>query len=434
MAKQRYLIIGNGVAGVTAALTLRAREPHAEITMISGESPYFFSRTALMYALMGHMEPAQLEPYERSVWKRQRIELVEDWVTDIDASRGVVSTRGSRSFAFDRLLLATGSTPRKPDWPGLADAKSGVVNFVSAQDLKNCEALVPKARQACVVGGGLIGVELAECLVHHNVPTSFLIREPQFFRAALSKDEAAIVEAHLRHRGLDVQTNVSVEKVGFDQRGHVTRIETSTGKIHDCDLLGVAIGVEPAVNWLRGVRTAPAIGRGIQVDAAFRTSVPSIYAAGDCAEIAGSNEKPFVEQLWYSAKRQGEGAARSMLGDTVDYSPPIFFNSSKFFEIEFTSVGASHPGPGSSEYFSAVPGKHASVRVIEIGGAFAGISLLGSRWRHEVFERWIAERRPVSLVIEYLEQAQFDVEFGRLPLSAVRRDLSAQLQGRIAAA
>lgn len=416
MAQQNFLIIGNGVTGVTAAMTIRARAPQAEITIISGESSYFFSRTAMMYALMGHMELPQLEPYERSVWKQKKIHLVHDWVTDIDATRGLVSTSSSRSFAFDRLLLATGSCPRQPDWPGLAEARSGVVNFVSKQDLEKCEQLIPTTRNATVVGGGLIGVELVECLVHHKVPVRFLVREPHFFHAALSKAEAAIVESHLRQHGVDLQTNETIAKVGWNKTGQVSEIETTSGQIHPCDLLGVAIGVEPAVAWLRNVTTPPEIGRGIKVDESFQTSIKSIYAAGDCAEIGMTS---LVEQLWYSAKRQGEAAAKAMLGDKVSYARPIFYNSAKFFEIEFTTVGLAHPGPEDREYFCSVPGRPVSVRMIEHDGAFAGISLLGSRWRHEMFERWIAERRSISFVIENLQQAQFDVEFGRVPMGQV---------------
>ena len=160
--------------------------------------------------------------------------------------------------------------------------------------------------------------------------------------------------------------------------------------------------------------------RGIKVDESFQTSIKSIYAAGDCAEIGMTS---LVEQLWYSAKRQGEAAAKAMLGDKVSYARPIFYNSAKFFEIEFTTVGLAHPGPEDREYFCSVPGRPVSVRMIEHDGAFAGISLLGSRWRHEMFERWIAERRSISFVIENLQQAQFDVEFGRVPMGQVMAQL-----------
>ncbi|MBY0507239.1 MAG: NAD(P)/FAD-dependent oxidoreductase [Bryobacteraceae bacterium] len=426
MAPKKYVIAGNGVAGVTAAFTLRARDPQAQITIVSGEGPFFFSRTALMYALMGHMELPQLEPYERSVWKRERIELVQDWITGLDANGGRLATRSGRLIAFDRLLLATGSQPKRPSWEGLHQVQSGLVNFVTRQDLERCEQLLPKTRSALVVGGGLIGVELVECLAHHRIPVRFLVREPHFFPAALSAAEAAIVERHLRARGVDLRTGVEVTSVLADGHGQVSGVESQGGEVHAGDFLGVAIGVTPAVDWLRQVETPPALGRGVRVDAGFATSLPGVYAAGDCAEIGPAG---FVEQLWYSAKRQGELAARAMLGDTVNYTRPTFYNSSKFFEIEFTCVGASHADAAGREYFGALPDRPVSVRLIEREGLFAGISLLGSRWRHEYFERWIAERRTVAWVGDHLPEAQFDVEFGRIPLEAIRR----QIQGQVAA-
>jgi hypothetical protein len=124
-----------------------------------------------------------------------------------------------------------------------------------------------------------------------------------------------------------------------------------------------------------------------------------------------------IEQIWYSAKRQGELAGRSMLGDRIDYRPPVFFNSSKFFEIEYTTVGRVNDAPPeSASFYYRVPGKEASVRIVEHNGAVIGFNMLGSRWDHTLLERWILERRSMQYVKNVLTQAQFDVEFGRMDL------------------
>src|SRR5262245_26591176 len=107
----RYVIIGNGVAGATAALTLRKRDETGSVTMIGGESDYFFSRTALMYAYMDRMTLRDLEPFERNVWDKQAIRRVRSWVRDIDAGRATVSLESGESIPYDRLLLATGARP-----------------------------------------------------------------------------------------------------------------------------------------------------------------------------------------------------------------------------------------------------------------------------------------------------------------------------------
>src|SRR6266567_6104222 len=145
----------------------------------------------------------------------------------------------------------------------------------------------------------------------------------------------------------------------------------------------------PTVEWLAEVTTPPRIGRGIQVKPDFSTSLANVWAAGDCAEILLPNSKPFVEQIWYSAKRQGELAARSMAGDRIAYEPPVFYNSSKFFEIEYTTVGMVNNAPGGARnFYMRIPGKDLSVRVVESDGAAIGFNMLGSRWNHNYFERW----------------------------------------------
>ncbi len=420
-----YAIVGNGVAGITAALEVRKRDPRAGITVISGETDYFFSRTALMYSFMDRLTLRDLEPYERGVFDAQRIRRVRGWVTDLDAQTRTLKLDGGRSIAWDRLLLATGSRPRRPQWQGLDQVRSGLVNFVSMQDLEACETVARPGAKAVVVGGGLIGIELVECLRWAGMEVTFLIREPWYWPVALNAAESAMVIDHMRRHGVIVLTGESVAAVETDGQGAVTAVSTDAGRRFECCALGVSIGVEPAVDWLRGVSTPPRLNRGIVVDAGLRTSLGAVFAAGDCAELELPGRSPLVEQIWYSAKRQGALAARSMLGEPIQYDPPVFFNSSKFFEIEYTTVGrfpreSGASGDGLREFYFRYPGKDASLRIAERGGAVEAFNLLGSRWDHNRFEEWIGQRRPLEDVIDRLHQAQFDVEFGRLDLTPAR--------------
>ncbi|HEV2386974.1 MAG TPA: FAD/NAD(P)-binding oxidoreductase [Candidatus Acidoferrales bacterium] len=415
----RFVIIGNGVAGTTAAFTLRRREPEAEITMIGGESDYFFSRTALMYAFMDRLSLRDLEPFERQVFARQNIGLLRDWVTGLDAARRTLKLQSGQSVSYDRLLLATGSAPNLPDWAGLGRAREGVVQFVSLQDLENCERLVPSTREAVVVGGGLIGVELVECLAFHRRKVTFLVRSPWYWPGALAREESEIVTEHIRRRGVDLRGGEEVAEVVTGETGRVRAVRTKSGAEFPCQMLGIAIGVRPAVDWLRRVATPPRIERGIVIAPSFQTSLDNVWAAGDCAEFQSDGQWT-IEQIWYSAKRQGELAARAMLGDEVRYEPPIFYNSAMFFEIEYTSTGMIGDPPADAvTFFCRIPGKEASIRIVERGGAVVGVNMLGARWNHTAFERWIAERRSMDYVVGHLGEAQFDVEFGRLSLAAI---------------
>lgn len=414
-----YVIIGNGVAGITAAFTLRRRDSKARITVIGGESDYFFSRTGLMYAFMDRMNPRDLEPYERRAYSVQKIDLVRAWATDLDERSHTLRLNSGQTIRYDRLLLATGSVPRRAPWPGLEATREGVAHFVSLQHLEQCERLTPSTEQAVVVGGGLIGIELVECLRHHGVDVTFLVKDKWYWPVALAPEEGDIIAAHARRHGVDLRLEEEVAEVRADAGGRVSAVRTTRGNEFPCQLLGVTIGVEPATGWLKNVSTPPALARGIQVTRDFRTSLADVYAAGDCAQIGS-----LVEQIWYSAKRQGELAARAMLGDAIDYHPPVFYNSAKFFEIEYTTVGdLLHLPATARSFFRRVPGREITIRLVENNGAFVGCNMLGSRWNHTLFGRWIEERRTLEEVISMLHTAQYDVEFGRIPVAALTAEV-----------
>jgi NADPH-dependent 2,4-dienoyl-CoA reductase/sulfur reductase-like enzyme len=256
---------------------------------------------------------------------------------------------------------------------------------------------------------------LAECIVHHGRKLTFLVREPWYWPAALGDEEGAMISDHIRSHGVNLLLNEEVAAVLSDPTGRVRAVKTSGGKEFVCQMLGIAIGVRPCVDWLERVSTPPEIRLGIAVSGNFLTSLPDIFAAGDCADTPVG-----CEQIWYSAKRQGELAGRSMLGDRIDYKPPVFYNSAKFFEIEYTTVGEVNNVPSDAiSFYRRIPGKEASVRIVEHAGAVIGFNMLGSRWDHTVLERWILDRRSLECVLGVLHRAQFDVEFGRLDLRAL---------------
>lgn len=418
----KIVIIGNGVAGITCAFTARERDPDATITVVSGESEYFFSRTALMYAFMDRLNRSDLEPFERGAYDRQRIERIRDWVVDLDASSRQVRLEGGRTLSYDRLVLAVGARPRMFDWPGIDEVRDGLVHFVSMQDLDACERLTPSTRQAVVVGGGLIGIELVECLAFHGVQVTFLVREPYYWPVALGREEAEYVAAHMREHGVDVRLSEEMERVEVDDRGRVSGVVTRAGETLPCQMLGITAGVTPNVERLSAYRDAPAVGRGIVVDETLETGLPGVFACGDCAEIHGADGGVLHEQIWYSARRQGRVAGNNLFGDRRRYRPPTFFNSSKFFDIEYTTVGEVMRAPaGARSIYLKMPGSRVSARVVHDGERVLGFNMLGSRWNHEVLQRWVDQRRSPEFVMAHLSRAQYDVEFGRLRISALER-------------
>jgi NAD(P)H-nitrite reductase large subunit len=323
------------------------------------------------------------------------------------------------------------------------------VNFVSMQDLDACEQLAPTTREAVVVGGGLIGIELVECLLHHGIKTRFLVREPWYWPVALCKEEGEMVTEHMRHHGVEVRHGEELAAVEADASGRVSAVATKKGERIGCQMLGVCIGVEPQKAFLEGAKTPPRAGRGIAVDEYLRTSLEGVWSAGDCAEVHFGNAhpqrwpfregteppadgRPLIEQIWYSAKRQGELAARNMTGHPAPYRPPTFYNSAKFFDVEYTTVGDLLNLPsGTRGLFRKHPRRAVSQRVLHHEGRVVGFNMLGSRWNHELLTAWIEQERELDWVLEHLRDAQFDVEFGRADLAAmVEQDLAVTTRPR----
>jgi NADPH-dependent 2,4-dienoyl-CoA reductase/sulfur reductase-like enzyme len=175
--------------------------------------------------------------------------------------------------------------------------------------------------------------------------------------------------------------------------------------------VGLTAGVSPNLDLLRG--TAVRTARGVLVDRALRTSVADVYAAGDCAEIEFPGGANLLQQVWYTGKRQGELVAEVMSGEERAYEPGIWFNSAKFFDLEYQVYGAVNRDlPGAESLYWEDPRGRRAVRIVHVGGVVVGFNLMGVRWRHAVCERWIAERQRLADVLPRLSEAGFDPEFG----------------------
>jgi NADPH-dependent 2,4-dienoyl-CoA reductase/sulfur reductase-like enzyme len=417
----RAIILGNGAAGTTAALELRRRDERAEITLISSESDYFFSRTGLMYALMDKMSLAELEPHARPAYDRARIRRVRAKATDLDARARTLALASGETLPWDALVLATGSAPRGINAHGINSVRAGIVHFVSLDDLAAIESLIPSTRHAVVVGGGLIGVELCECLLHHGVSVTCVARGPWFWPEGLGPEEGALVGRHLHARGVTLREGQTVSEVRADASGRAASVTLSSGEMISCAMLAVTVGVEPNVRWLKACATPPAIGVGVRTDDRLATSLAGVWAAGDCAEIT-TDTGTVIEPMWYAARRQGAFVGRQLSGSTERYRPPTLVNSAKFFALEYTSVGpVGTAARGLASVLYEHPEREITVRLLHgDDGVLQGFCALGSRWDTDVIARWIDERRPMDFVRARLRDAQFDHELGRAPLGAMR--------------
>jgi NADPH-dependent 2,4-dienoyl-CoA reductase/sulfur reductase-like enzyme len=415
-----YVIVGNGVAGMEAALALRGRDGQARISLVSEEHDHFFSRPALMYVFSGQLDLRATEPYDRGLYERMGFGRVRGRVRTLEpAERSLVFEDGAR-LAYDRLLLAVGSKARPAPWPGAEGP--GLHYFVTLRDLEALDREAAPGRRAVVAGGGLIGVEVAEVLRHRGLHVTFVVRESWYFPLALDSREASLVAEHMHDRGVDVRLGVNVERVLRGADGRVTAVALEGGGEVACDLVGSTIGVVPNTRFLEGCGLALSRGGAVEADDALRTNLPDVWAAGDCANVTWADGSRRPEQLWYTARDQGRAAAASMLGDETTYRRGTWYNSAKFFDLEWTTAGfvpsllnwdntPLDPGPDVSDWFQRGPGRFQSQRIVCRGDRVVGFNMLGSRWNHERFLEWIHERRDLAWVLAHLREAQFDEEF-----------------------
>jgi len=420
------VIIGNGIAGVSCARYVRKLSSH-KITIISGETPHFFSRTALMYVYMGHMKMEDTKPYEDHFWRKNRIDLKLDWVVTIDSKLKRLDLKSGESVPYDRLVLACGSQPRKLGIPG--ESLHGVRGLYSFQDLEKLINFTPKIKSAAVVGGGLIGIELAEMFQSRNIPVHFLIRESSFWQHQVPPPESDMITSHIKSHGVQLHLDTTLKAIQGDADKEVLGIETSNGAKIDCQWVGMAVGVSPNINWLKA--SSIETDQGVLVDNTFRTNIPEVYAIGDAAQMRQPPDgRASIEQTWYTGKLHGATAAYHICGHQVFYNPGPWYNSAKFFDIEYQVYGQipANLQESQSTFYWQHPLENKAIRFLwdRTTGSFLGMHSLGWRWRHTVLDEWLRASLPIEQVVHQLELASFDPEFSKSYLSSIRKSFNSQ--------
>jgi NADPH-dependent 2,4-dienoyl-CoA reductase/sulfur reductase-like enzyme len=407
----KIAILGNGISGITAARHIRKACDH-DITVISDESDQFFSRTALMYVYMGHMRLPDTQPYEPWFWDKNRINLLRTRIESIDFSQQQLHDNQGKTIPYDALILALGSKSAKFDWPG--QDLDGVHGLYHLRDLEAMERHSKGLERAVINGGGLIGVEMAEMFHSRGIPVSFLVREPSFWNSVLPAEESAMVNRHLIEHHIDLQLNTSLDHILGDPDGKCRSVITSQGTEIPCGFVGLTTGVLPNIQWLKN--TSLETNRGILVDEFLQTNLPGVYAIGDCAEFRSPppGRRP-IEPVWYTGRIMGQTVAATLTGQKTAYNPGIWFNSAKFFDIEYQIYGTIHPTLPSG--FDAVYWEHplgkSSIRIEyeKASGRVTGFNLMGVRYRQDICTRWIQQNTPIENVLPNLGLANFDPEF-----------------------
>ncbi len=252
---RRHVIVGGGIAGLSAAEALRAVDSGADITLIGAESHPFYSRPGLAYLLAGEVPERQLTLRSAPELRELALDRVVDQVTAIDTAAHTVTLAHHEPLGWDRLLIATGAAAVAPDFPGAE--LDGVVQLGSLGDARRIIELSRGASAAVVVGGGPTAVELAEGLAARGLHVHYLLRGGRYFADVLDVVESRLVEEALQRQGIELHHHTRIGRV-LGKAGRVSAVETATGAILPCRLVAVATGVRPRLEMARAAACSSA--------------------------------------------------------------------------------------------------------------------------------------------------------------------------------
>lgn len=391
----RFVIIGNGVAGVTAARTLS--EGGGEVEIYAWEAYHYYPRPRLQEFLAGQMEIDDVY-FRPPTWYEERSIAVHlgTEVREIDTAGKRIILVGRESVAYDRLLLATGGHPFIPPIKGVD--KQGVYALRTLDDAKAIRERATGAERAVVVGGGLLGLEAARALRALGVGVTVLELAPHLLPRQLDAQGGGLLRELIGAMGIDVVVSAATQAVVGEE--WATGVELKDGERIDGDLTLISAGIRSNVDLARSAGLE--VNRGVVVDEHLQTSAEDIYAAGDVAEFEGR-----VYGIIPAALEQARAAALNMLGETSIYQGTMFSNTLKVVGIDCASIGVVHPeGEGYEELRSIGAGVYKKF-VLE-DEHLVGAILLGDTKDVAPISRLIRQKADVSAHIEVLLNEGFD--------------------------
>jgi NAD(P)H-nitrite reductase large subunit len=356
----RHVIIGMGVAGISAALTLRELDASAEIFMVCDDPFSYYSRPGLAYYLTGEIPEKQLYPFDRKDWKEINVHFVKTHAGRVDPKSHTIDVNEDEPLRYDRLLLATGAASAALNIPG--EELQGMVKLDDLHDVRQMLGLAKHARRAVVVGGGVASIEMVEGLAARGVKVHYFLRGDRYWANVLDEPESRIIEKRLIHEGVKVHYKTEIAEI-LGRKGKVAGVLTKKGETIKCDIIGACIGVRPRLELAHSAELDT--DRGILSNEYLQTSDPDIFTAGDCAQVFDLRTKrSVVDSLWGPSRTQGRAAAMNMAGQKQVYLRKVDVNVLRLAGIMVSIIGSVGGGRdedlvsvarGSSETWLQLP-------------------------------------------------------------------------------
>ncbi|AKA68641.1 NAD(P)/FAD-dependent oxidoreductase [Clostridium scatologenes] len=391
----QYLIIGASAAGINAAKTLRTLDKNSEITIISKDASVY-SRCMLHKSLDGSRTLKELSFIEEDFFEKYNINWIKNTaVSDIDIDNKKVLIEDKSSYTFDRLLVASGASSFIPPVKNLREAK-GVYSLRNFEDVTAIENKLKNTKNVVILGAGLVGVDAVLGIMEKNIKISIVEMGDRILPLQLDKKASSMYEKLLKGKNIDLFTSVKLEEVILNEDGCVSKAVLSNSTTLDCDMIIVAAGVRPNVNFIKDNRLK--IEKGIMVDKYCKTTAPDIYAAGDVT---------FTAPIWPIAVKQGITAAFNMSGKIKELTDNFGMkNSMNLLGLECVSLGNVNP-PDNTYNIDIIEGQGFYKKIIHKDGIIYGALLVGDISYCGVLGELIKNK----INIKHIDKNIFDIDY-----------------------
>jgi nitrite reductase (NADH) large subunit len=408
---RRYVVVGTGIAGLSACEAVRERDASATITLVGEEPHPFYSRPGLAYLLTGSVPEKRLYVRTPAEVAALGIDRIHARAASLHPAEHRLELEDGRTIGYDRLLLATGAVSIPPEFPG------GELDGVMRLDgLDQARAMLGRARRrgsAVVVGGGSTALEIVEGLHAQGMHVHYFLRGDRYWSKVLDAVESAIVEERLEMEGVRIHRRTEVARaVGENER--LIAVETVAGERLSCEVLAVAVGIRPRLELARAAGIQ--VDRGITVNELLETSAANVFAAGDVAQVLDpATGRAELDALWNSALRMGRAAGANLAGAGEPYRKHVPMNVTRVAGLVTTVIGAVGGGKdpdlktmtrGQSESWTArgpsttVQERHGTDRVRVLLGEreVQGAIVMGSQLLSHPLARLVADRVDVASI------------------------------------
>ncbi|HDQ05903.1 MAG TPA: NAD(P)/FAD-dependent oxidoreductase [Candidatus Bathyarchaeota archaeon] len=393
------VIVGNGVAGVTAARTIKDKSPETRVSIYTDESHHYYPRPRLYEVLSGEAKPQEVYMFSEEWYKKKGINVhLNEKAVSVDVDKNELTLEGGSTVSYDKLLLANGGHSFVPPIKGAE--KTGVFTLRTIKDALDIKEFTEKTEKVIVIGGGLLGLEFASSLRKLGQQVTVVELYSWLLPRQLDPDGATILKNRIKSRGIDIVLSAkTVEILGKET---ISGILLEGGQTISGDLVLISAGIRS--NTELASDAAIKVNRGVVVDEHLRTSADDVYAVGDVAEFGGR-----VYGIIPAALEQATIAAANMLGEDSVYAGTVPSNTLKVVDVELASMGLINPEePGYEEIKKADEKKGVYKKLVLDKGKIVGAILLGDKRGFMSIKKLMAHETDITKYKDSILEDDFD--------------------------